>query len=94
MSATTLYRVTVRGHSVGSSPTYPGMLAIAGIFSACRIGHTIHTPSTYAHSMRHVFPEIATPRETVAVPLDPWPWLTDEQHAAKREQRAFEAWTS
>lgn len=28
------------------------------------------------------------------LPLDPWPWLTDEQHAAKREQVAFERWMS
>lgn len=26
--------------------------------------------------------------------LDPWPHLTDEQHAAKREQVAFERWMS
>lgn len=33
-------------------------------------------------------------RTAPGLPLDPWPWLTDEQHEAKREQIAFERWTS
>lgn len=63
------YNVTVGAHSVGASPTYAGMLAIANIFSACGIGHTIHTPSTYAAHVKRTWPDRHTQRELVAASL-------------------------
>lgn len=42
-----IHRVTVGATTVGSSPTKVGAMAIARIYSACCVPHTLHTPLTY-----------------------------------------------
>lgn len=106
MSATTPFHVTVASVSVGQSPTYEGMWAIANIFSACGIGHTVHTPATYAHMQRQNAawtPMSDTEWDRFKAnsghmgdmwPPEPYPWMTDDEIQRQNERRAVEIWES